>query len=153
MKKYFAISTTILLTATAASGFPSPNERFASALNKIKSIQSALEKDRSSSRKNKDAILFACLNDASHQVYAATKQLEGRYSNPSDHDATVAEEVYARIATIQSQASLCQGNTLISSHHSSSISTSIDSSITPVTPDVTNPPLIIEPPNCASCYR
>jgi len=152
MKKYFATSI-ILLTAAVASGFPSPNERFIAALDKITSIQSALEKDRSSSRQNKDAILFACINDASHQVYAATKQLEGRYSNPSDHDATVAEEVYARAVTIQSQASLCQGNTLISKPQASSISTSIDSAITPVTPDVSNPPLIIEPPNCASCFR
>ena len=152
MKKYFATSI-ILLTAAVASGFPSPNERFIAALDKIKSIQSALEKDRSSSRQNKDAILFACINDASHQVYAATKQLEGRYSNPSDHDATVAEEVYARIATIQSQASLCQGNTLTTSLEGTKVSTSIDSAITPVTPDVSNPPLIIEPPNCASCFR
>jgi hypothetical protein len=152
MKKYFAISI-ILLTAAVASGFPSPNERFIAALDKITSIQSALEKDRSSARQNKDAILFACINDASHQVYAATKQLEGRYSNPSDHDATVAEEVYARIATIQSQASLCQGNTLTTSFEGTKVSTSIDSSMAPVTPDVSNPPLIIEPPNCASCFR
>lgn len=152
MKKYFATSI-ILLTAAMASGFPSPNERFIAALDKITSIQSALEKDRSSARQNKDAILFACINDASHQVYAATKQLEGRYSNPSDHDATVAEEVYARIATIQSQASLCQGNTLTTSFEGTKVSTSIDSSMAPVTPDVSNPPLIIEPPNCASCFR
>ena len=152
MKKYFATSI-ILLTAAVASGFPSPNERFIAALDKIKSIQSALEKDRSSARQNKDAILFACINDASHQVYAATKQLEGRYSNPSDHDATVAEEVYTRIATIQSQASLCQGNTLTTSFEGTKVSTSIDSAIAPVTPDVSNPPLIIEPPNCASCFR
>ena len=152
MKKYFATSF-ILLTAAVASGFPSPNERFTAALDKIKSIQSALEKDRTSSRQNKDAILFACINDASHQVYATTKLLEGRYSNPSDHDATVAEEVLTRVTTIQTQASLCQGNTLISPHHASSISTSIDSSITPVIPDVPNPPLIIEPPACASCFR
>lgn len=152
MKKYFATSI-ILLTAAVASGFPSPNERFIAALDKITSIQSALEKDRSSARQNKDAILFACINDASHQVYAATKQLEGRYSNPSDHDATVAEEVYARIATIQSQASLCQGNTLTTSFEGTKVSTSIDSSMAPVTPDVSNPPLIIEPPNCASCFR
>jgi hypothetical protein len=152
MKKYFATSI-ILLTAAVASGFPSPNERFIAALDKIKSIQSALEKDRSSARQNKYAIIFACIKDASHQVYAETKQLEGRYSNPSDHDATVAEEVYARIATIQSQASLCQGNTLTTSLEGTKVSTSIDSAITPVTPDVSNPPLIIEPPNCASCFR
>ena len=152
MKKYFATSI-ILLTAAVASGFPSPNERFIAALDKIKSIQSALEKDRSSARQNKDAILFACINDASHQVYAATKQLEGRYSNPSDHDATVAEEVYTWIATIKSPASLCQGNTLTTSFEGTKVSTSIDSAITPVSPDVSNPPLIIEPPNCASCFR
>jgi len=152
MKKYIATSF-ILLTAAVASGFPSPNERFTAALDKIKSIQSALEKDRTSSRQNKDAILFSCINDASHQVYAATKLLEGRYSNPSDHDATVAEEVLTRVTTIQTQASLCHGNTLISPPHASSISTSIDSSITPVIPDVPNPPLIIEPPTCASCFR
>ena len=42
MKKYLATSL-ILLTAAVASGFPSPNERFVAALDKIKSIQSALE--------------------------------------------------------------------------------------------------------------
>lgn len=152
MKKYFATSI-ILLTAAVASGFPSPNERFTAALDKIKSIQSTLEKDRSSARKNKDAILFACINDASNQVYAATKLLEGRYSNPSTHDAIVAEEVLTHVTTIQSQASLCQGNTLTISFEGTKVSTSIDSSITPVIPDVPNPPLIIEPPNCASCFR
>ena len=152
MKNYF-IASSIILTTTFAAGFTLPNERFAAALNKIKSIQVMLEKDRSSARQNKDIILFDCINDASHQVYAATKLIEDRYTNPTDHDATIAEEVLGRVLLIQSQTSLCHGNTLIFTQRISSVLTSIDSSIAQVTPDIPTPQIVIEPPNCASCFK
>lgn len=152
MKNYF-IASSIILTTTFAVGFTLPNERFATALNKIKSIQVMLEKDRSSARQNKDIILFDCINDASHQVYAATKLIEDRYTNPTDHDATIAEEVLGRVLLIQSQTSLCHGNTLIFTQRVSSVLTSIDSSIAQVTPDIPTPQIAIEPPNCASCFK
>lgn len=152
MKNHF-IASSIILTTTFAAGFTLPNERFASALNKIKSIQVMLEKDRSSARQNKDIILFDCINDASYQVYAATKLIEDRYANPTDHDATIAEEVLGRVLLIQSQTSLCHGNTLIFTQRVSSVLTSIDSSITQVTPDIPIPQIAIEPPNCASCFK
>ena len=152
MKNYF-IASSIILTTTFAAGFTLSNERFAAALNKIKSIQVMLEKDRSSARQNKDIILFDCINDASHQVYAATKLIEDRYTNPTDHDATIAEEVLGRVLLIQSQTSLCHGNTLIFNQRVSSVLTSIDSSIAHVTPDIPTPQIVIEPPNCASCFK
>lgn len=152
MKNYF-IASSIILTTTFAAGFTLPNERFAAALNKIKSIQVMLEKDRSSARQNKDTILFDCINDASYQVYAATKLIEDRYTNPTDHAATIAEEVLGRVLLIQSQTSLCHGNTLIFTQRVSSVLTSIDSSIAQVTPDIPIPQIAIEPPNCASCFK
>ena len=152
MKNYF-IASSIILTTTFAAGFTLPNERFAAALNKIKSIQVMLEKDRSSARQNKDIILFDCINDASYQVYAATKLIEDRCTNPTDHDATIAEEVLGRVLLIQSQTSLCHGNTLIFTQRISSVLTSIDSSIAQVTPDIPTPQIVIEPPNCASCFK
>jgi hypothetical protein len=152
MKKYFATSV-ILLSAAVASGFPSPNERFASALGKIKEISSKLEADRSRARQQRDSIKFACINDATHQVYAATKQLESRYSNPSDLDALVAEEVLARVSTISAEAESCQGNTLITTFEGYKVSSSTDPDIAPIDPGLASPPLVIDPPNCASCYR
>ena len=152
MKNYF-IASSILLTTTFAAGFTLPNERFTAALNKIKSIQVMLEKDRSSARQNKDIILFNCINDASHRVYAATKLIEDRYTKPTDHDAHVVEEVLLHVTMIQSQASLCNGNTLISNQQDSSVETSLNSSNEYVTPDIYTPQIIVEPPNCASCFR
>jgi hypothetical protein len=152
MKNYF-IASSIILTTTFAAGFILPNERFTIALNKIKSIQVMLEKDRSSARQNKDIILFDCINDASHQVYAAIKLIEDRYANSSNHDADVAEEILRRVLSIQSQASLCHGNTLVFTQRAASVSTSIDSTIAEVSPDVLTSQIAIESPNCASCFK
>ena len=152
MKKYFVIPT-ILLTATIASGSPSPNERFSHALDKIKEIASKLEASRTRARQQHDSIKFACINDATRQVYAATKQLESRYANPSDLDAQVAEEVLIRVSTISSEADSCQGNTLITTFEGYKVSPSIDSTIASIDPNSSTPPLVIDPPACASCFR
>jgi Tfp pilus assembly protein FimT len=152
MKKYFVIPT-ILLTATIASGSPSPNERFSHALDKIKEITSKLEASRTRARQQRDSIKFACINDATRQVYAATKQLESRYANPSDLDAQVAEEVLSRVSTISSEADSCQGNTLITTFEGYKVSPSIDPTIASIDPNSSTPPLVIDPPACASCFR
>ena len=58
MKFYFlAASILLIATAAVADGTPSPNEKFNDVVQRIKSIQSKIESNRSAARKVHDTIL------------------------------------------------------------------------------------------------
>ena len=154
MKFYFlAASILLIATAAVADGTPSPNEKFNDVVQRIKSIQSKIESNRSAARKVHDTILFACLNDAANQVHAAEKQLEGKYYAPSKQDANTDDKVLVYVQQIESEANNCLGATSIFQLSSYKTSFSIDDSIINIDPTLPTINLIIDPPNCASCFR
>lgn len=152
MKLYF-LTPSILLVAAFASGTPSSKEEFNIALDKIKSIQSKIESNRSAARRDHDTILFSCLNNATNQVYATTKQLEGKYYNPSTQDADIAANVLTHVQQIESEANNCLGSTSIFQLNKTQTSYSINSDISNVDLALPAYVLFIDPPNCASCFR
>lgn len=153
--KFYFITSSILLTAAIALGdnIPSASEKFNITLDNIKIIHSKIESNRSTARRNHDMILFNCLNDASHRIYAVSKQIEEKHYAPSTQDADTADKVLTRVQQIESDANNCLGSTSIFQANSYKTSFSIDDSIPNIDPTLSSINIIIEPPNCASCFR
>jgi len=169
MKKTFIFSAITLIPVIAA-GFPQPEklsqpqERYESAVTSINAIYDELEKDRRTSREQRDTILYICIEDKQRAVAAALKQIEGRKrlisaslnSNDTEaatHEAIIAEEIFKRISRLADEAKLCAGSKIYKSDDSETVTMTIDDGIIPIDTTPPIPMLVLEPPACASCFR
>ena len=145
----------------------SPAEQLTQAeahLSRMESIRNAVRRDLEEARQQRDVVKTLCLNDKLNQIDVALRSAGERKrslelaaqrndSDLSNHEFTILSVLYQRTQQLDAEAKQCIGKE-VGFVGESSVTVEVDPNLPYEDPTAfPTPPIIAEPPNCASCYR
>jgi hypothetical protein len=123
-------------------------------------VQSELER----ARKERDVVKTLCLNDKLNQIDVALQSAAERRralelaskrgdNDLANHEFTILSVLYQRVQQLDSEANQCIGKEVAFTGESS-VSVTQEGELPIEDPsEMPDPPLLVQPPSCASCFR
>lgn len=135
-----------------------------SFLNRMETIRNSVRRSLEEARQQRDVVKTLCLNDKLNQIDVALRsanerkrslELAAKRSDQdlANHEFTILNVLYQRTQQLDAEAKQCIGKE-IGFVGESSVTVEVDPNMPTEDPtEYPTPPVIAQPPNCASCYR